>query len=208
MRHTLHAIELDVHHNILPPVARDRVDAAVLLQAALPVAHADAEPWWVLGPEDQVLHCAAHLLNDSEKRDRLRDLVDLQVLMAAHGAAEPGFGARLVARARQLGLHDAPVLGAALVSEGLKAPLDPALQQVVQRAMAQRRLATLRRRFATVLAPRDPEAEPGAGRAPARHLAAGAPHLAQGLGAAPRRRDRSGHPRRLTAGQSCPIRAA
>lgn len=163
MRHALHAIELDVHHNILPPVARDRVDAALLLQAARPVAHADAEPWWVLGPEDQVLHCAAHLLNDSEHRDRLRDLVDLQVLMAVHGAAEPDFGARLVARARQLRLHDALVLGAALVAEGLKAPLDPALQPVVQRAMVQRRLATLKRRFATVLAPRDPEAEPGLG---------------------------------------------
>ena len=163
MRHPLHAIELDVHHNILPPVARDRVDAAVLLQAARPVADVDAAPWWVLGPEDQVLHCAAHLINDSEHRDRLRDLVDLQVLMAAHGAAEPGFGARLVARARQLGLHDALVLGAALVAEGLQAPLDPALQPVVRQAMAQRRLATLQRRFATVLAPRDPEAEPGLG---------------------------------------------
>ena len=30
MRHALHAIELDLHHNILPPVARTHVDAALL----------------------------------------------------------------------------------------------------------------------------------------------------------------------------------
>lgn len=163
MRHALHAIELDVHHNILPPVARDHVDAALLLQALRPLADPELAPWCVLGPEDQVLHCAAHLINDSEHRDRLRDLVDLQVLMAAHGAVEPGFGERLLARARQLGLHDALVLGASLVAEGLQAPLDPALAQAVRSALSDRRLAALQRRYATVLAPRGPEDEPGWG---------------------------------------------
>ncbi len=163
MRHPMHAIELDLHHNILPPVARERVDAAVLLQAARPLAGDSLAPWWVLGPEDQVLHCAAHLLNDSEHRDRLRDLVDLQALLAAHGAARPGFGEQLVARARLLGLHDSLVLGASLVAEGLGAPLAPALAQAVQAAMAERRLVALQRRFATVLAPRGPADEPGTG---------------------------------------------
>jgi hypothetical protein len=160
MRHALHVIELDVHHNILPPVARDRVDAERLLQAARPLADPGEAPWWVLGPEDQVLHCAAHLLNDSEQRDRLRDLVDLQVLLAAHGAAAPGFGGRLVARARELGLHEVLALAASLVAEGLRAPLEPELAEAVAEALSVRRLARLQRRFATVLAPRDPAAEP------------------------------------------------
>jgi hypothetical protein len=163
MRHALHALELDVHHNILPPVARDRVDAAHLLQAARPLADPDLAPWWVLGPEDQVLHCAAHLLNDSELRDRLRDLVDLQVLMSTHGAADPRFGERLVARADELGLNDALVLGASLVAQGLKAPLDPAVAHAVTLAMGAPRLKTLQRRFATVLAPRGPDDEPDLG---------------------------------------------
>jgi hypothetical protein len=163
MRHPMHAIELDVHHNILPPVARERVDADVVLKAARPLAGDGLAPWWVLGPEDQVLHCAAHLLNDPEHRDRLRDIVDLHVLLGAHGAAGPGFGEQLVARARLLGLHDSLVLGASLVAEGLGAPLEPTLALAVQAAMAERRLAALQRRFATVLAPRGPADEPGVG---------------------------------------------
>ena len=78
MRHPLHGLELDLHHNILPPVARTHVDAALLL--------ADLRPsrwphWQVLAPADQVLHSAAHLFHDSQLQDRVRDLVDLDGLL-------------------------------------------------------------------------------------------------------------------------------
>lgn len=160
MRHALHAIELDVHHNILPPVARDRVDAAPLLAAAVPLADAALAGWQVLAPADQVLHCAAHLFHDSEQRDRLRDLVDLQVLLQAHGAGDDAFGPHLLARARALGLMDALVLGVSLLRDGLRAPLAPALAQAADEALAEPRLRRLQRRFATVLAPREPAADP------------------------------------------------
>jgi hypothetical protein len=171
MRHPMHAIELDVHHNIAPPVARDRVDATLLLQAARPLRGGDEAPWWVLSPEDQVLHCAAHLINDSEQRDRLRDLVDLHVLIVAHGQLEAGFGQRLLARAQALGLGDALVLAASLSASLVtphlvgspRLPPEPALQQAVHEALAQPRLARLHRRYATVLTPRGPAEEPGLG---------------------------------------------
>jgi len=160
MRHSMHAIELDVHHNILPPVARDHVDAGVLLEAAVPLQMASGAPWWVLSKEDQVLHCAAHLFHDSEHRDRLRDLIDLEVLLSAHAQGEVGFGARLVARARHLELEDALMLGATLLRDGLCVVLDPALDEAARQALSRRRLAFLANRFAVVLAPRGPDDDP------------------------------------------------
>jgi hypothetical protein len=161
MRHPMHAIELDVHHNILPPVARDRVDGEVLIEAAFALDVSLAASWWVLSKEDQVLHCAAHLFHDSEHRDRLRDLIDLEVLLGAHGADDPEFAARLVGRARRLGLEDALALGVTLLREGLGATLDPVLDGMAREALSHRHLAFLCGRFATVLAPLDPDAEPG-----------------------------------------------
>ncbi len=69
LRHPQHRMELDLHHNILPPVARTRVDADVLLARLQPSKWPD---WQVLHPVDQVLHSAAHFSWISEARDRVR----------------------------------------------------------------------------------------------------------------------------------------
>lgn len=61
MHHERFGIELDLHHNILPPVAQIRVDDARLLQRLHPSGWSH---WMVLAPVDQVLHCAAHLILD------------------------------------------------------------------------------------------------------------------------------------------------
>lgn len=100
MHHPAHQVELDLHHNILPPVARTTVNADLLLK------HLRASAWsgWsVLQPLDQILHCAAHLFFDSELRDRVRDLVDLDGLLR-HFEIEPNFWPALAARAAELGL--------------------------------------------------------------------------------------------------------
>ena len=106
MRHALHAIELDLHHNILPPVARTHVDAALLLQRLQP---SPMKGWWVLDPVDQVLHSAAHLFHDSELRDRLRDLVDLDALMDIY-SSDADFWPCLAERAIALGLTESLAL--------------------------------------------------------------------------------------------------
>jgi len=102
MTHPLLGMELDLHHNILPPVARTHVSADVLLERLQPSKWA---AWQVLDPADQVLHSAAHLFHDSEARDRIRDLVDLDGLLR-HFGATPGFMARLPERSRALGLEE------------------------------------------------------------------------------------------------------
>jgi hypothetical protein len=101
MTHPLLGLELDLHHNILPPIARTHVDANTLLGCLQPSKWAY---WQVLDPADQVLHSAAHLFHDSEARDRIRDLVDLDGLLRHFGVA-PGFMSRLPERAQELGLE-------------------------------------------------------------------------------------------------------
>lgn len=102
MRHPAHRMELDLHHNILPPVARTTTDAGLLMDDALP---SDWPGWSVLAPEDQLLHSAAHLFLDSELRDRLRDLVDLDGLFRHFGQTDT-FWPRLHRRAAVLGLEE------------------------------------------------------------------------------------------------------
>jgi hypothetical protein len=102
MTHPLLSVELDLHHGILPPVARTTVDADKLLERLKPSKWAG---WQVLDPADQLLHSAAHLFFDSEMRDRIRDLADIDGLLR-HFGAEPGFISGLPMRARQLGLEE------------------------------------------------------------------------------------------------------
>jgi Uncharacterised nucleotidyltransferase len=102
MTHPQHAFELDLHHNILPPVGQVKVDADVLL------ARAQASHWtgWqLLSPVDMVLHSAAHLFLDGEPQERLRDLVDMDGMLRCFGT-RPGFWDELPARARELGLME------------------------------------------------------------------------------------------------------
>jgi len=101
MRHPSHPIELDLHHTIVPPVSRNPVDAALLLQRLQP---SQWPAWQVLHPVDQVLHSAAHLFFDSDLRERVRDLADLDGLLR-HFGRDPDFWQALPQRARQLGLQ-------------------------------------------------------------------------------------------------------
>lgn len=93
-------LELDVHHGILPPVAKVTVDSGRLLQRLVP---SGLQGWKVLCPVDQVLHSAAHLFFDSELRNRMRDLVDLDGLMR-HFGQHPSFWEDLTERSHELGL--------------------------------------------------------------------------------------------------------
>jgi Uncharacterised nucleotidyltransferase len=119
MHHPAHRIELDLHHNILPPVARTHVDASLLLARLQPTGW---PAWQVLHPVDQVLHSAAHLFLDSEARDRVRDLVDLDGLFR-HFFALPCFWDDLSARATALGLIEPLALATHFCSNWLGTPL-------------------------------------------------------------------------------------
>lgn len=154
MRHPQHSIELDLHHNILPPVARTRVDADLLLAELRP---SNWPGWMVLQPVDQILHSAAHLFLDSEARDRLRDLVDLDGLLR-HFAVEPVFFDRLTARARQLGLGEPLALACDFCVRWLGTPI-PVEHLAAMLAIGPQglRRATLLRLWQRVLMPSEPD---------------------------------------------------
>lgn len=100
LRHADHPLELDVHHQILPPTGRihPRVDA--LFAAAVPLA---GQPFKVLCPADQVLHACAHAFQDSDCTNRLRDLADIDFLVRHHGTND-AFWSDLLRRAALHGM--------------------------------------------------------------------------------------------------------
>lgn len=101
LRHRQRDTALDLHHTILPPTARVKVNTAALFEDAreLPGLPGLA----VLTPVTMFLHSAAHLFHEGELDNGLRDLFDLDTLLRDFGR-DPGFWAALVPRARVLGL--------------------------------------------------------------------------------------------------------
>jgi len=157
MTHPLYGMELDLHHNILPPVARIRVDADALLQRLRP---SKWEAWQVLDPVDQVLHSAAHLFFDSEARDRIRDLVDLDGLLR-HFADEPDFWARLPARAHTLGLTEPLALAVHYTQRWFGTPIPgDVVAQVASLGPGRLRRAWLLPLMDLILTPGEPDAKP------------------------------------------------
>lgn len=158
MVHPLHALELDLHHNILPPLARTNVDARRLLATLMPSRWPG---WQVLAPVDQVLHAAAHLFLDPELDDRLRDLVDLDGLMRHFAAIDPGFWLRLSARAADLGLQQPLALACHFTVQWLGTPVP---ESVRDRLPASLHGCWMQALAARVLLPLEPEAGAGLAR--------------------------------------------
>ena len=157
MRHPLHRMELDLHHNILPPVAHVRVDAGLLLARLAP---SKWPAWQVLHPVDQVLHSASHLFQDSEARDRVRDLVDLDGLLRHFGQA-PAFWAELPSRACELGLAEPLALACHFCVRWLGTPVPPdTLAHIASTGPGALRQAWLLPMLSSILTPAPAEQAP------------------------------------------------
>ncbi len=157
MRHPLHPIELDLHHNIVPPVARTTVDADLLLGRLRP---SPLPGWMVLHPVDQVLHSAAHLFLDSEARDRVRDLVDLDGLLR-HFGGEPSFWDDLPRRAEELGLTEPLALACRFCIDWLGTPVPhQASRRILSGATGQWYRWALVPTLRAILTPADPASNP------------------------------------------------
>ena len=102
MQHVKRLTLLDVHHTLVPETAGVALDAAALFRAAVPLA--DAPPFLVLSPCDMVLHSATHLFQNEELTHGLRDLVDIDALLAHFGRAGRPFWRTLAVRAGELDL--------------------------------------------------------------------------------------------------------
>ncbi len=101
MRHLRRQTTLDVHHNILPKTTTSCPDASLLLANSQQVPGTD---YWVLAPEDRVLHSAAHLFYGGEWDNGFRDLSDLDLLLREF-SGQPEFWCRLAQRAVELNLQ-------------------------------------------------------------------------------------------------------
>jgi hypothetical protein len=155
LRHPQIGMELDLHHGILPPVARTTVDTAALLARLQP---SGLSGWQVLAPVDQVLHSAAHLFLDSELRDRVRDLVDLDGLLR-HFSARQAFWDDLLARADELGLAGPLALATHFCTRWLATPVPPAVVQTLRtQRLGTWQQALLLPLLDAVLAPADADA--------------------------------------------------
>lgn len=156
------ALELDLHHTILPPLGRVRPDTGRLFADALPLP---GSPFHALAPVDQVLHAMAHLVQDSDCVGRLRDLVDIDALLRAGPATDRQWADALVERARLHGMEHALWMACALCDGWFGTPGCAALEQRLHpRGPARVGNAWLLRGASRVLAPTDPrdELEPGA----------------------------------------------
>lgn len=163
MRHENHALQLDVHHTILPPTGRARVGTDGLFARARPLP---GTPWQVLAPEDQVIHVAAHLFQDSDCHGRFRELVDFDGLVRHH-AREAGFWDRCAERAQAQGLGEALWLALRYAHAWLGTPApDPALAAM----QAARPAAALDRAIRRTIFPVHPDGHPRDARGLARTL--------------------------------------
>jgi hypothetical protein len=117
---------VDLHHTIVPPTSRYRIDGSELLGATRLI---DPDRGIrVLQPVDMVLHSAVHLFTEGEFDHGLRDLLDLDDLLCHFEHREPDFWAELFARARVLKL-DRPLFYALSNIERLFGERVPALQR-------------------------------------------------------------------------------
>lgn len=160
MRAPGHAIELDLHHTILPPTGRVRPDARALVEKAVTIP---GSPFLALSHADQVLHACAHLFQDSDCTGRLRDLVDIDALLRAHAAA-PGFWTTLFARADLHGLRRCLAYATRYCSAWLstRIPADVAAEIARSGPGAMSR-AAMDRLIRSALLPPPPDEEPARG---------------------------------------------
>ena len=93
---------IDLHHNILPPTNADSPSAEKFKTQLISVPRCATVK--VLGFEDMLIHSATHLFSESEFHNGLRDLSDIDMMLAEFTEKDEEFTERLVKRAEILGL--------------------------------------------------------------------------------------------------------
>lgn len=101
--HTKRGTTIDLHHSLVMPTCRVKVNSAEMIDSAIPIG--DGCRWWRLRDEDLVLHSAAHLLLNGEFERGLRDLWDLDLLIRHFSSINDGFTKSLIQRSTVVGLE-------------------------------------------------------------------------------------------------------
>ncbi|MEM7500470.1 MAG: nucleotidyltransferase family protein [Pseudomonadota bacterium] len=100
--HCEREVEIDLHHNVLPPTSRLKPSSDKLLERSRPV---DGSRYRVLCDEDIVLHAMTHLMFDADLDDKIRDLVDIHDLLSYFAEKRDNFWSDFVQRAEEMGLE-------------------------------------------------------------------------------------------------------
>lgn len=149
---------IDVHHTILPLTSRLHPDPEKLWRRSRP---AGATGMKMLGPQDMVLHSAAHLFQDGDLRFAIRDLVDLADLFG-HFGRQPGFWDTLVERAGEHQLQRPLYYALRYASALLDVAVPEAVDSAIARAAPPRPVVRLMDRIVPrVLLPDDPDKDGG-----------------------------------------------
>lgn len=168
LRHVERDTEVDLHHNLAPPVSRIRIDAARLWAAAARVSDPYGLTTYLLAPTDMLLHNAIHLFMNDELRGGLRDVMDFRDLLEHFRDADAGFEQQLLERARALGcgrplyyavttaqrlvgLTPSPALVAGVSEHAPARPVASLMARLIEQALAPTRLGLRRSRLATWL---------------------------------------------------------
>jgi hypothetical protein len=149
------ALQLDLHHAILPPIGRIRVDTGALFDEAIPIA---GTPFHALSAIDQALHAVVHLVHDSDMVGRLRDLVDIDALFRLLPLSDDTRALALIDRARRHGMERPLWMAAQLCSDWFDTPgADSVLRQLRKAGLPRLGGKTAVRLGSRVLGPPDPE---------------------------------------------------
>jgi len=101
MIHIQRKTALDIHHNILPRTSKYCPDAKKMINSAVKISGTD---YWMLCPEDMILHSACHLFFGGEFENGIRDLSDLNLLLNEFSTNNQSFWESLLNRAIDLNL--------------------------------------------------------------------------------------------------------
>lgn len=104
MTHRRRGTTIDLHHALVMPTCRIRVDSGKMIREAVPVD--GSAFWWRLQDEDMVLHAASHLMFNSEFERGLRDIWDIDLLFRDFASRSASFPERLFERAHEVGLGE------------------------------------------------------------------------------------------------------
>jgi hypothetical protein len=133
IRHRERGIEVDIHHRVLPLTSRLNPEPRLMWQEAVEIA--DSPGIYTLSPPDMFLHAATHLFYDGEIRGGLKDLLDLDGLIAIHGTTD-GYWSRLLERATQLELGRPLYYALRFTSQLLGSPIPDAVIAQARRELA------------------------------------------------------------------------
>jgi hypothetical protein len=149
------SLQLDLHHAILPPIGRIRVDTDALFDDAVPIA---ATPFHALSAYDQVLHAVVHLVHDSDMVGRLRDLLDIDGLFRLLPLTDDAHALALLERARRHGMERPLWMAAQLCRDWFDTPgADGLLRELRKAGFPRLGSRTAVRLGSRVLGPPDPE---------------------------------------------------